>query len=445
MQLTIAIMFAAMMVLTNGRPRCSRGSLPRTTLNRAPRPRIRCRIRSFVLSRGQRSIGSGRCDRTGRADSSASHYWVAYTFDVRPGVAVDLDVRTYDGGVTRIDGASVQTNGKVETKNLGVFLLYERSSPTPDRVEIYNLDRKRGYDAYPVHWIGRATADETFALLRGLLDNQPSAWVAERAVMAIAVNADPRASDILEGIVTSSKIGRARTTAATWIGINGGHVAFLGDRIRDESEDTELRKQSAIAIGIGRDPSAISTLRALYESVGSRDVRDQLIVAAGIHGDEERVVDDDSVDFLIHVADTEKDTSLRRQAIFWLRKGRKAQPRRAGRQGDATVGGRRRDTEAGGLRTQSATEGRGRADPDESRQDASEPRSAQERHVLARTDRRRPRPSVLQGDSRALTAIHSLEWACGQQFSGCFAVSVRRTTSRTTARPIRSRGRQSSR
>ncbi len=254
----------------------------------------------------------------GRKATDASHFWVAYGFDVRPGVAIDLEIRNVDGGVTRIEGTSIQTNGKVETRNLGVFMLFERSSSAPDRVEIYNLDRQHAYESYPVYWIGHATADESFATMQSLLDNQPSAWVAERAVVAIAVNADSRAGDLLVGIVTSSRIDRARTTAVMWLGIVGERLPFLAGLVRDEREGVELRKQAAMAIGISKNPASVPTLRGLFDSVTTHDVRDHIVVAVGVHSEESGASDDEAVDFLIRVADIERDESLKRQAIFWL-------------------------------------------------------------------------------------------------------------------------------
>ncbi len=257
----------------------------------------------------------------GRADSSASHFWVAYGFNVRPGIAVDYDFGGSKDCSQSYEGFSISNNSKVETRNLAVFLLYERNTQKPDRVEVYNLDRKRGYDGYPVYWIGRASNDESFGLLQGLLQSQPSGWVAERSVVAIAIHDDPRAGDLLEGIVRDSRVERARTSAVTWLGIVADRLTFLADLARDTGESSEIRKQAAIAIGLSRSASAVATLKGLYESVSDRQVREQTIVAVGIHGqsdDAARPSDDEAVDFLIHIADTETDRELRRQAIFWL-------------------------------------------------------------------------------------------------------------------------------
>ena len=63
-----------------------------------------------------------------RGRSGQSPYWSAYTFDVRPGVAVDPNVRDFNGSIHTIGDSSVfvgTTAGgiTVETRNLAIFLL----------------------------------------------------------------------------------------------------------------------------------------------------------------------------------------------------------------------------------------------------------------------------------------------------------------------------------
>src|SRR6185503_3780571 len=98
----------------------------------------------------------------GRASSGQSRFWAAYSFDVRPGIAVDLEIHN-ENGTTIINGTSFSTDSKIETRNLGVFLLYDASATatTPQRVEVYNLDRRREYSGYPVYWMGRAANEES--------------------------------------------------------------------------------------------------------------------------------------------------------------------------------------------------------------------------------------------------------------------------------------------
>ncbi|MEJ7709006.1 MAG: hypothetical protein WKF84_03925 [Pyrinomonadaceae bacterium] len=58
------------------------------------------------------------------------------------------------GGSSLVIGTS---NGiAVETRNLGIFVLYDSASDKPKRLEVYNLERQREYSGYPVYWLGRA-------------------------------------------------------------------------------------------------------------------------------------------------------------------------------------------------------------------------------------------------------------------------------------------------
>src|SRR5580765_7105785 len=88
--------------------------------------------------------------RQGRAKQS--RFWTAYSFDVRPGVAVDVDWHS-DGNTTIANGVSISVGSKIETRNLGVFVLHEPGDGSPTRVEVYNLDRQREYGGYPVYWL----------------------------------------------------------------------------------------------------------------------------------------------------------------------------------------------------------------------------------------------------------------------------------------------------
>ncbi len=136
----------------------------------------------------------------GRAASSGSAYWVAYGFDVRPGVAVDFEMRNVRG-VTTFDGLTIQENSKVETRNVAVFMLYEDGASKPSRVEVYNLDRKRNYGGHPVYWTGHADSGESLTLLRGMVASSADGEVTHHAVVAIGLHADPRVADILKAII----------------------------------------------------------------------------------------------------------------------------------------------------------------------------------------------------------------------------------------------------
>ena len=256
--------------------------------------------------------------KLGRAASA--RFWTAYAFDVRPGVAVDVDWR---GGRTFVDGTSVSFDSTRETRNLGVFLLRDPDSDAIARVEVYNLDRDREYSGYRVYWVGRATNEESLNLLRGLVEGQQTTAVSEHATMSVALHDDPRVGGMLKNFVQQSSIEKVRTSAVFWLGQIGGETPFLADLVRNTGERQEVRKQAAFAIGISKDNSALATLQSLYPSVTNREVKNQIIFAASINENK-----DEAVNFLIKIAGDDSDREARKQAIFWL--GQKAGERSMG-------------------------------------------------------------------------------------------------------------------
>jgi len=260
--------------------------------------------------------------RIAHSKSSKTPIWTAYSFDVRPGVAVDLDIDNFNGTVNNFSGTSISmgksSGTTVETRNLGIFLLREPDTDQVTRVEIYNLDRQREYSGYTVYWLGRAGNDESTKLLQRLVSANQRNKIVEHAVTAIALHDDPRVAAILKEFVrNTSSSEKVRTTAVFWLGQTGGESTFLADLVRREDESIEVRKQAAFSIGVSKDKEALATLQNLYGAVGNREVKKQIIFAASINESK-----DDAVSFLIKVAQTDNDREARKQALFWL--GQKA-------------------------------------------------------------------------------------------------------------------------
>jgi HEAT repeat protein len=254
--------------------------------------------------------------KLGRASSPAGRFWTAYSFDVRPGVSVDVEFTNSRGGTTIVQGTSVSF-GAPETRNLGVFLLQEASGNAIARVEVYNLERRREYSGYPVYWLGRAGNEESLNLLQSLVAANHPSRVVEHAVFALALHDDRRVSGLLKKYAQRAGVEKARTTAIFWLGQIGGEQDFLAELVRHEQEGLEVRRQAAFAIGISKDQGALAALQSLYGSATHREVKRQIIFAASINESK-----DDAVKFLIEVAGKDADRELRKQAIFWL--GQKA-------------------------------------------------------------------------------------------------------------------------
>jgi HEAT repeat protein len=273
------------------------------------------------------SLRSKLDSATSRGRAKAVKFWAAYSFDVRPGIAIDAEFNDGPGNHTIIDGASISVGSKVETRNVGVFLLHDPGTGAIERIELYNLDRRREYSGYPVYWLGRAGNEESLAFLRGLIESNQANRVGEKAVAALAIHDDPRVDNILEEFARRSTNEKVRSTAVFWIGQTPGHHPFLAELVRNEQESVKLRKEAAFSIGVSHDAQAMATLQSLFGSVSNREVKKQIVFAASVNRSETFDSapgrrDNTGVDFLIKVAESEPDREVRKQALFWL--GQKA-------------------------------------------------------------------------------------------------------------------------
>jgi HEAT repeat protein len=255
--------------------------------------------------------------KQGRAAAKPAPFWVAYTFDVRPGIAIDPDIEQFSGSMNDFGGTTV-FRGKVdgitiETRNLGLFLLHDPQGGNITRAEIYNLERKREYSNYPVYWLGRAGNEESLNYLLGLVESVRAERVAETATVALAVHDDRRVSETLKNLVRQSKNQDVRKTSAYWLGHIGGEHAFLSELVRNEREDKELREAAAHAVGMSRDEAALAAIQSLYATVAVGDVRAALVHAAA-HNESEAAASA----FLLRVARTDRDHDVKAQAIHRL-------------------------------------------------------------------------------------------------------------------------------
>jgi len=158
-------------------------------------------IQSFTSVEGADLMAKLEAART-RAQAQTP-YWSAYTFDVRPGVAVDPAIHEFHGSMNTIGDTSVfvgttASGVTVETRNLGVFLLRDPGRNQITRMEVYNLEHKREYSSYPVYWLGRANNEESLNYLRALSAAAPLDTLSERAVLGIALHDDVRVHQIHE-------------------------------------------------------------------------------------------------------------------------------------------------------------------------------------------------------------------------------------------------------
>ncbi len=265
--------------------------------------------------------------------AGAERFWTAYAFDVRPGVAVDIEfvgddgsrfyigestMFNFDGVAFNNDFGSFSSSGsKVETRDLGVFLLRDPSRRGEVvRVEIYNLARRREYGGFPVYWMGRAPNEESLTLLRGLVESSRAGDVGEDATRAIALHDDRRVPEFLVTLARGSISSGVRARAVRALGYPPVAPAtrdFLASVARDERESVDIRRSAISAYGRSRDAQSLDFLLRLFDSVTSRDLKRSAMSAAALNENKSAVVN-----FLVRVASQDVDTELRKRAVAHL-------------------------------------------------------------------------------------------------------------------------------
>ena len=274
-------------------------------------------VQSFTAVEGADFMARLEAAQT-RARSHQTPYWSAYTFDVRPGVAVDPAIREFNGtmntmGDTTVFVGTTASGTTVETRSLAIFLLRDPSSNQITRMEVYNLERKREYSGYPVYWLGRANNEESLSYLRAIAAATPLDMLSERAVLGIALHDDARVAGMLKNFVSTSPNQRIRSSSVYWLGQVGGEQTFLAALVRNETEDVKLRRSAAHAIGQSRERGAIAMLQDLYRDVKEAEVRRSVISAAGNSIDAQA-----AFAFLLGVAKNDTDWESRRTAVRQL-------------------------------------------------------------------------------------------------------------------------------
>jgi HEAT repeat protein len=310
------LLYSPILVLTLGLTACAVSSQPKLMATRsdlAP-AQSSTSVQNFTAIEGA-NLATKLDGARQRAGNGQRAYWSAYAFDVRPGVAVDPGIREFRGSMNTLGDTSVfvgttASGMTVETRNLAVFLLREPGNNQVTRMEIYNLDRKREFGGYPVYWLGRATNEESLSYLQNLSNASPENLLGERVVLGIALHDDARVANQLKNFVRTSQNQRIRSASVYWLGQVGGETAFLGDLVRNESENKKVRRQAAFSIGESRDPGSFAVLQTLYDAVKDLEVKRSIISATGSSHQEGA-----AYAFLLKVARNDAERDSRRTAI----------------------------------------------------------------------------------------------------------------------------------
>jgi HEAT repeat protein len=218
-----------------------------------------------------------RLDTAQGQAQTASRYWAAYKFPVRPNISIDAESISAMGVSTEL-GAFISGNvGEHETRSVGVFLLYGARELL--RVEIYNLERKRNYEGWPVYWLGEVESSESLKLLSELMRVTKSEAIGGKLVTAVALHESAEVEGLLSELARSSPLVQVRAGAVFCLGRFGQNLPLVEEVAGKEGENTHVRQQAIMAIGKSRSPGALDALRRLIDVVKEHSLRETIVNA----------------------------------------------------------------------------------------------------------------------------------------------------------------------
>lgn len=255
----------------------------------------------------------------GKAGAPGGRFWVGYQFEVRPGVAIDFEIVGNDGVVSwSNDGWSIMSDSRYETRELGLFLLFETQRDTFTRAEVYNLRREHQFSSYPVYWAGHATNEESLSYLKSMIDSSAPEInrLSDRAAFAIALHDDAKVEPLLTELIKRPVAESIRNRAIYWLGFtpeSQSKNALLSEIVRNIHESGDARQQAMGALGMSRAATTLPLLENLYETMTTRELK--RLALGGIGHSDNR---DGAATYLIRVAENETDIELRKSAIASL-------------------------------------------------------------------------------------------------------------------------------
>lgn len=252
----------------------------------------------------------------GKTKAVNGRFWIAYQFEVRPGVAVDFEIVDSAGGIyISSDGTSMMFDQRNETRELGLFLMYDAAQEAFIRADIYNLRRTHEYGNYPVYWAGRISNDESLNFLKSIVDSPAPQMnrLAERAMFAIALHDDARVDALLTDMIRRSLAEPLRSRAIHWLGNTpetpAKNVMFT-EIVRNDMESVDARNAAMSALAMSRSAGILPVLENLFETMNTRELKRRALTGISRNDNNEA-----AATYLISVAQSDKDMEMRKSAI----------------------------------------------------------------------------------------------------------------------------------
>jgi HEAT repeat protein len=247
----------------------------------------------------------------------------------------------------------------VELRRKAVFLVSQKGGEGSDVEDILlhaaQSDPDRDVRAQAIFWLSQVNTDRAVTALDSVLMRSTDQEIQEKAIFALSQHGSERAGEILRRFIDREDApDDLKANAIFWLGQQHGgeNIQYLTEiypRLKSEelkdkvifsvsqnndersrtwlmdlalnaNEPMELRKKALFWAGQKGDV-AIADLAKLYNTMGDREMKEQLIFAYSQRHEPE------AADQLMAIAEKEPDPELRKKAVFWL--GQSKDPRAA--------------------------------------------------------------------------------------------------------------------
>lgn len=214
-------------------------------------------------------------------------------------------------------------------------------------VTVLDTDQTYDFSGPPVFWLGRADNAESVSLLeKCYAEAHDDARAQKSLLFAASCHQGPQGYLFLKKAALGPSADKVRETAIFWLG-NYGHAQSLADlkeiygrekslsvkkqiifamqlskhkeaveeliRIARQDANAEARKQAIFWLGQKASAESVKALKDIVDTAGEPDpLKEQAVFAIS------QLPKDRSVPMLIDIAKTNKSSSLRKRALFWL-------------------------------------------------------------------------------------------------------------------------------
>jgi hypothetical protein len=192
------------------------------------------------------------------------------------------------------------------------FVLLRVADGGVDRLQPFTPDCALDASGKTVYWLTGINSAQSIQMLDGLAHNQRRR-VAEEAVSAIALHADPLADKVLEKMIAVNEPPKLRENATFWLGQERGRFGYeIVRRIARSDPDRKLREHAIFVMSETSEPDATTDIIALAKHDPDSHVRGQALfwlAQKASHRAAEAITD---------AMENDPDLKVKKQAVFAL-------------------------------------------------------------------------------------------------------------------------------